>query len=252
MAFRKILVNALISLALVSSTAAHAQDFLSDRLSRERFGVIQPGNYTAGDTIGFAIQNLGSNFLLRFQGAPEIFVLYADRASMGGRILKYDSGETALQVSVWGGVTLYTDAQPGGLPAVREGDAQPLALPAVSMSEIQNDAADGAQHLAYVRHLRIAFSTNWSAIAADAGLRALYCDVMQNAIRGVEQFAASNAAREILSKRVDTVSIVPAPRPTVNMNGRTLLVTFNPATGFVGRASSRAIARGLSKLFAVH
>lgn len=253
MAFRKVLANASIALALLFGgvSAAQAQNSITDMLSRERFGVVEGGTYLAGDTVVFAIQNRGTNFLLRFAGNPETFVLYADRASMGGRVLKYDDGEIAIQVSVWGGITLYTDAKPSGLPAARTGDAQPFAMANVSQSEMQTQASDQAQHLAYTRKLQIMFNTDWNAIANNAGLRALYFDAMENAVRGIDRFAAAAAGREAMSRRVDTVAITPAARPTVNMAGRTLLVTFNPGTGYVGRASSRAIARGLSKLFGV-
>lgn len=254
MAFRKILANATIALALLCGgvSAAHAQNSLSDMLSRERLGVIESGSYLAGDTVAFAIQNMGTNFLLRFNGNPETFVLYADRASMGGRILKYDDGETAIQVTVWGGITLYTDAKPNGLPAVRSGDAQPFGLSNISLGDLQNAAADEAQRFGYVRKLRLGITMDWGAIAGDAGLRALYYDAMQNAVHGIERFTGAAAARDAMAKRVDTVAITPAGRPTVNMAGRTLLVTFNPGAGYVGRASSRAIARGLAKLFGVH
>jgi hypothetical protein len=252
MAFRAILTNAMLSLALLlTSGAAHAQDSISEMLSRERLGAIEPGSYLVGDSVGFVIQSVGTNFLLRFQGAPEVFVLYADRASMGGRILKYDDGETAIQVTVWGGITLYTDAKPGGLPAVRAGDAQPFALPNISLNEMQAQVSDEGQHLAYTRRLQISFTTDWSAIANNPGLRAIYYDVMENAVRGIDRFTSSAPAREAMSRRVDTVSVTPAARPTVNMAGRTLLVTFNPSAGYVGRASSRAIAHGLAKLFSV-
>jgi hypothetical protein len=255
MAFRTILANAMLSLALLFCGSAHAQDSLSDMLSRERLGVIEPGAYMAGDNVGFAIQSLGQSlgtkFLMRFQGAPEVFVLYADRASMGGRILKYDDGETAIQVTVWGGVTLYTDAKPGGLPAARTGDAPSFALANISLNDLQNAASDEAQRLAYVRKLRLAIAMDWNAIASDTGLRALYYDAMQTGVGGIDRFAASAPGREAMSRRVDAVVILPAVRPTVNMQGRTLQVTFNPGAGYVGRASSRAIARGLMKLFGV-
>jgi hypothetical protein len=251
MAFRTILANAMLSLALLFCGTAHAQDSIGEILSRERLGAIEPGSYLAGDSVGFALQNLGANFLLRFQNAPEVFVLYADRASMGGRILKYDDGETAIQVTVWGGITLYTDAKPSGLPAARTGDAQPFALANISPGDLQNAAADEAQRFAYVRKLRLAITMDWNAIAGDAGLRALYYDAMENAAHGIDRFTTSAAGRDAISKRVDNVSIAPAARPTVNMAGRTLLVTFNPSAGYVGRASSRAIAHGLAKLFAI-
>jgi hypothetical protein len=251
MAFRTILANAMLSLALLFCSTAHAQDSIGEILSRERLGAIAPGAYMAGDNVGFTLQNLGTNFLLRFQNAPEVFVLYAERASMGGRILKYDDGETAIRVTVWGGITLYTDAKPGGLPAARSGDASPFTLANVSLGDLQNAASDEAQRLAYVRKLRLAITMDWNAIAGDSGLRALYYDAMENAVHGIDRFTASAAGRDAMSKRVDDVSIVTAARPTVNIAGRTLLVTFNPSAGYVGRASSRAIAHGLSKLFSV-
>ncbi|HEY1836161.1 MAG TPA: DUF4908 domain-containing protein [Rhizomicrobium sp.] len=252
MAWRTILANAMLSLGLLFCGTAHAQDSITDMLSRERMGVIDPGSYMAGDSVGFAIQNLGSNFLMRFDGAPEVFVLYAGRASMGGRILRYDDGQTAIQVTVWGGVTLYTDAKPGGLPAARTGDASSFALTGISLADLQTAAADDAKRLGYGRKLRLAITMDWTALAGDSGLRALYYDAMENAVRGIDRFAASAHAREALAKKVNTVAIVPAPRPTVNVQGRTLQVTFNPGAGYVGRASSRAIARGLMKLFGVH
>jgi hypothetical protein len=40
-------------------------------------------------------------------------------------------------------------------------------------------------------------------------------------------------------------------KPIIQMNGKTLIVTFNPRQGYMGRASSRAIAFALGKLFFV-
>ena len=37
-------------------------------------------------------------------------------------MLKYDTGEVALQVAGWGGLTLYTANEPGGIPAERADD----------------------------------------------------------------------------------------------------------------------------------
>jgi hypothetical protein len=37
-------------------------------------------------------------------------------------------------------------------------------------------------------------------------------------------------------------------RPSVRLNGKTLIVSFDPGRGYIGRASSRAIARGLAKV----
>ena len=239
-------------LTLILSSAfvpACAQDAPNGKLSLERLGEIEPGTYLAGDNVRFALMKDRDNFLLRFDNNPEVFVLYAGHASLGGRILKYDSGETALQVAGWGGMTLYTDAAPTGLPTVRTGDDTIPELPNVSLSDIQNAAEDEAQHLAYRRGLRLTVTADWAAISADGPTRALAFDAMENAVRGLDRYSYGAAGREMLAHRVDTLIIETAAKPTLRLKAKTLIVTFNPARGFEGRASSRAIARALGSIF---
>lgn len=242
-------------LTLILSSAfipARAQDAPNGKLSLERLGEIEPGTYLAGDDVRFALMKDRDNFLLRFDSSPEVFVLYTGHASLGGRILKYDSGETALQVAGWGGMTLYTDAAPTGLPTVRTGDDAAPALPNVSLSDIQNAAEDETQHLAYMRGLRLNVTADWAAISADAATRALAFDTMENAVRGLDRFSYGAAGRELLAHRMDTLMIEPAAKPTLRLKTKTLIVTFNPAHGYEGRASSRAIARALGSIFSRH
>jgi hypothetical protein len=227
---------------------APAQDSLQDRLNSDRVGYIAPGTYQAADRIGFSLDAAGPNYLLRLQGSPEVFVLYQDHASMGGRVLKYDSGETALSVSGWGGVTLYVSSAPQGLPAERTGDSMPPSLAPVSMAEIQNAAVDEAQHLSYTRRLNLSFTANWGMLASDAVARTFALDTMENTARGLDRFAGSPAGHEAIVRKVDTVSFEEASHPTITLNGRTLIVTFNPGRAFVGRASSRAIANALGRV----
>jgi hypothetical protein len=244
---RPFLAIAFCAAALVafSGVPVGAQDSIAQRLSMDRLANLQPGNYLAGDHVKFTLDAVGGNFLLRFDGSPEVFVLYADHASLGGRVLKFDSGETAIQVAVWGGLTLYTDAQPGGLPAVRTGDSVSPAPQSLGLSDIQNAAADEAQHLAYTRRLQLSFTADWSSLN-DGATRAYAFDTLENVARGLDRFAASPQGRDALARRVDTVAIaLSGGRPTLSLNGRTLVVTFNPWQGFLGRASSRAIAHSL-------
>ncbi|MGD0189957.1 MAG: DUF4908 domain-containing protein [Rhizomicrobium sp.] len=227
---------------------APAQDSLQDRLSADRVGYIAPGVYLAGDRVGFSLDPAGTNYLLRVQGSPEIFVLYQDRAAMGGRVLKYDSGEMAISVSGFGGVTLYVSSVPQGLPAERTGESMPPSLSPVSLQEVQGAAADEAQHLSYTRRLNVNFTANWGMLAGDPPARAFALDTIGNTARGIDRFAASPAGHDAFARRVDMVSFEENSRPTLTLNGRTLIVTFNPARGFIGRASSRAIASGLARV----
>ncbi len=244
------LLIAIVALAFVSAvTPSRAQEPFGGRLSLDRLGEVQAGSYLAGDSVKFTLAPDNGNFLLRFDGNPEVFVLYTNRASLGGRVLKYDSGETALQVAGWGGMTLYTDAQPGGLPAVRTGDSLAPSPPNVSLGDMQNAAGDEAEHLAYMRGLRLNFSADWGALSANAAMRAFAFDTLENTVRGFERFTVTAPGREALSHRVDTVMIATGSKPTIMLNAKTLIVTFNPGGGYEGRASSRAIARALNMVF---
>jgi len=230
---------------------AAAQSPMAERLSMDRLGDVEPGAYLAGDHVKFTLDTAGGIFLLRFEGEPEVFVLYIDHASLGARVLKYDSGETALRVTGWGGITLYTDAQPGGLAAVRVGDSNPPALTGVSLGDMESAASDESEHLAYMRRINLAFTADWNALAGNPPLRALCFDAMQNAARGIDIFAAAAPARATLQHQADGVLVSTGSHPTLTLSGKTLVVTFNPGHGYEGRASSRAIARALGTLFSV-
>src|SRR5437868_12208751 len=130
-----------IALALAAAAPAAAQPGFLARIFGSRLGDVQNGAYVAGDSLRFEIERAGNAFLVRFEPDPELFVLYSDHSSLGGRILKYDSGETAIRVAGWGALTLYTDQQPNGTPAIRTGDAPPLAPAPVSLQDVQYIAA---------------------------------------------------------------------------------------------------------------
>jgi len=243
---------AALSCALATPCAAQ----LNDRLSREHFGSIAPGLYQAGDHMSFSLDRYQTDryqneFLMRFAGQPEVYVLYADYSTLGGRALRYDSGAIAIQVAGWGNMTIYTDDAPDGLPAVRAGDSTAPALTPVSLSQMQSAADDEAAHLSYVRNIHVGFAADWNALAGDQGLRALAFDAMENAARGIDRFAASAPARAIFSQKVANVSMQASDKPVIRLSGKTLIVTFNPRSGYEGRASSRAISTALGKLFSV-
>ena len=218
------------------------------QLSIDRLAYVQPGSYLAGDTIAFDLAGAGGNYLLRFRGSQEVFVLYADHGSLGGRILKYDSGETALNIAGWGGMTLYTDNAPQGLPAVRTGDAATPVPQPISIQDMQSAAGEEAEHLGYVRRINVQFVVDWNALGDNPSWRAIAFDAMENAARGIERFCIGGAQHDAFARRVSAVTITPSSHPTLGLNGRTLIVTYNPGMGFAGRASSRAIARALGNV----
>jgi Domain of unknown function (DUF4908) len=247
---RKILAIAACAAIACASWAivpARAQDSMSQRLSMDRLAAIQPGAYLAGDAVKFVLSPFNGDFLVRFQDSPEVFVLYADNASLGGRVLKYDSGETAMRVAVWGGITLYTDANQGGLPVTRTGDAPPPSPPMIGPGEMQNTMSVEAQRLFAARRLQIGFNVDWGAFGSPLA-RSYAFDALQNAARGIERFTASAAGHDAVARRFDTVTVAPTGgRPDFTINGHTLVVMFNSGRGFAGCASSRAMTQWLSE-----
>ena len=246
-----IAIAAALVMASFAADSANGQSTLTERLLTDRLAIIQSGSYQAGERVNFTLDHAGENFLLRFDGEPEVFVLYAGHASLGGRVLKYDSGETALQVTGWGGITLYTDNKPGGLPAMRIADSVPPVLPDVSLDELRSAVTDETAHLSYTRRLNVAFTTDWNALAENAGLRALSFDALQNAARGIDSFAETATGHRAIETRIDTVLLSASGNPTLRLQGRQMTVTFDPSKGYAGRASSRAIAHALRRLFHV-
>jgi hypothetical protein len=241
-----------VVLLSASAVTVQGQESLGARLMMDRIGDIQTGAFSAGDdNVRFALTRYAEKYLLRVDGDPEIYVLYADQGSLGGRTLKFDSGGTAIAISGWGGMTIYTDAQPGGLPTDHTGEAVVPVLAAVPLAAVQEAARDEGAHLTYVRGLRLRFDADWAALAADAALRAITFDALQNAARGIERFASSARGRAAVAAKMDCVHMTAGGRPTIALQGKTLVVTYVPGRGFAGRASSHGIARALGQLLAV-
>lgn len=226
---------------------------MAARLSAERMGDVRSGIYSAGDgTIVFTLWPYGNGkYLLNFQNSAEVFVLSVEHGSLGARVMKYDTGTTAIRVSVWGGMTLYTQDSPGGLPATRQGDAPPALQLAVSEPELQAAMQDESSHMTYVQKLDLRFSADPSVMSADPQTRGRAFGALVNAAQGIEHFLVSlPVARQIFAKRINSVKVAEGGKPTVTLTGQTLLVSFVPSEGHEGRASSLAIQQELSRLLA--
>jgi len=223
---------------------------MAARLSAERVGAVRPGVYSTGDgAITFTLAPYNSKYLLNFQNSPETFVLSPEHASLGARLLKYDTGATAIRVSVWGGMTLYTRDTPGGVPATRQGDApQPVQL-AVSQPELETALQDEASHLTYVQNVEVRFSADPAVLSASPQTRGRAFDALVNAAMGIERFLTQlPVARQLFARRVNSVKLAEGGKPTVALTGQTLLVSFVPDEGLEGHASSLAVQQELSRL----
>lgn len=241
----------LVYLGFGQAVAQEPADPLAARLSAEKVSDVAAGSYSTANNINFTLIPYGDKYLLHFDGGPENFVLYGDRVALGGRELKYDTGALALKISVWGGVTLYTEEAPGGVPATRTGDATipaKLSVPVASLTAALNDEES---HLAYTQHLKLRFSVDAAVLNGSDDTRAYGFDTLVNSGMGIERILATPAGQAAFTHRFDSVRIVEGDKPTIAISGRTLLVSFVPSAGAAGRASSRAIAYALGKMLSL-
>jgi hypothetical protein len=202
------------------------------------------GFYFVNDDFKFTIAHKYGVTLMRFAGDDEVFVLSVERGPVGSRILKYDTGDVALQVTGYGGVTLYTSTAPGGLPADRMGGGEAIAFPIPSMSMVRARAQHLANLLEQVSDLKVAVDADWSRID-DGPARYLTLDAMRIATRALRGVCANRANRAQLLARLRKVHIARGDRPAVALKSGILTMTIAPVYGLSGRMSSLAVARAI-------
>jgi hypothetical protein len=202
------------------------------------------GTYIANDKIGFTVDHQSGQVRMRFVDNDEVFYLTSEAAPMGGRVLKYDTGAVALQVTGFGAITLYTPAAKGGLP-VEYVDVPTSVDPApVSAKAMKEFASKLAQDLSSRNDFAIGFAADWDKIAPSDTLRSLICDAMRNATYALEEVAKSSK-RSVVADRLHIVRVLQGARPGVTVQKGILAVTIAPQAGMGARPSSLAIARAL-------
>ena len=222
---------------------------MSARLSAEKVGDVETGSYAAGDNLNFTLDSYGDKYLLRFADSPESYVLTVEHIFLGGRILRYDTGATALRVSVWGGMTLYTTSAPNGVPATRVGDDVPIPRDPVTPASLIAALSDEERHFLYTQNLHLRFSADAALLAAKNDDLAF--DALISTAAGIERLLASPGGRDALFRKFNAVRLIAAAKPGVTLSGKTLVVGFSPTAGAAGRASSRQVAVELGKMLQI-
>ena len=206
------------------------------------------GTYIANDRLAFAVDHRGDQVRLRFLDNDEVFYLSSEMAPLGGRVLKYDTGTTALQVTGWGGITLYTVQAKGGLPAEFDDETPNVDAPPVAASEVKAFAAKLAQDLSAAEDFAVGFAADWDRLAQSDELRVLGCDAMRNVAYALKD-VAKTGRRSVISNRVHIIRVIQGTKPGVTMKNGILAVTIAPQLGPSARPSSLAIARVLQTGF---
>ena len=202
------------------------------------------GTYIANDRLAFAVDHQGEQVRLRFLDNDEVFYLSSEMAPLGGRVLKYDTGATVMQVTGWGGITLYTVQARGGLPVEFDNDTPNVDAAPVAESEVKAFAAKLAQDLSTAEDLAVGFAADWDRLAQSDELRTLGCDAMRNVAYALKD-VAKTTRRSIITDRVHIIRVIQGAKPGVTLKNGILAVTIAPQLGPSARPSSLAIARVL-------
>ena len=246
----RLLASFAVALALFigAGFAVAAQESPPTRLMSASQPLPLDGTYVTDDRVTFFVDHLGGQVRLRFEGNDEVFYLTSEAATLGGRVLKYDTGAVALKVTGWGGVTLYTASAKSGIPAEYGGRDQNVDPPPVAPKDLKPFAAKLAQELSSREDFAIGFAADWSALAQSDALRVLGCDAMRNATYAVEQ-VAKTGKRALLFDRIHIVRIIQAAKPGVSVQKGILAIAIAPQRGPSARPSSLAMTRALQAAF---
>ena len=240
------------SLFPIPETPVRAQDTPSRSLpiaqGRAAAAVPDDGYYYVNDDFKFTVEHKSDAILLRFDGDDEIFVLSSERGAVGSRVLKYDTGEVALQVTGYGAVTLYTSTAPGGLPAERVHAGEPMRFPVPATSALRTQARHLADKLARDDGLALTFAIDWGRVD-DSTSRYLALDTMRVTARALGGLCADRLAQRRLLAKLTTVRIARGDKPGAMLRNGVLTVTFVPTLGLRGRYSSLAVARAIRSQF---
>ncbi len=237
-----------LALSPVGAFVSHAVEVpLSNLLMAPAPTLPTDGTYLAGDAM-FMVTHLAGQVRLRFSDSDEIFYLTSEPASMGGRLLKYDSGEVALLVTGWGGITLYTEEMKSGVPAERSDEAMGFDAKPIAARDFMQWVSKLAQGLASHDNLAVGFTADWDVLQKNDKERALACDAMRNAAAGIER-AVKNTRRGAITDGLHIVKVAPAQRAGVTVKGGVLIVSYAPQGGPSAQPSSRVIARAIEAAF---
>lgn len=241
-------VCALAILALSGLGPGHAMAAsLRDSLGAsadDRFTAPVVGRFRPEGGAPFVVNRTDDHeLLMRFETSPEIWVLHPHAGPRGDVIYKNDMGQPVLRATRVGGLTLFTEANPGGVAAAFTGGAPPLRpTPITSASQLLQAFSQASAKAGRVVQSVVTFE------ARNVPLRAapIFADAAQVAAQAFVD-AAGRIGRNRQLDKWSRVEFVAGNAPTVSGAKGVLRITIAPDEGLSGRPSSARIADLLVK-----
>jgi hypothetical protein len=231
-----------LALAVVTSGPAWSQ------VPRSLADVLRGSSQASAPTVGRYVSERGPGFvldrssatpLLKFDNSNEVWVLQARPAGRGDTVYVNDAGDVVLRATRLGGLTMFTDDRPQGIPVALRGGATPIPT-VVSMSPqaFVRRLRDSGERISEVvpGFKKISFNSDDSAAPLLAEAAMITADAIQSAVRQKKNAGVLGIERLVLRD---------GPKPSVNLDQGILTVTVTPGLGVAGRPSSERIARAI-------
>ena len=229
---------------LGASLPACAQPLLRNLMPfGESHGPSNPpvARYLAGQGASFIFDRsvVAPEALLKFDDSPEVWVLQPSPAPRGDTIWRNDVGDPVLRVTRLGGVTLFTQREPEGMPAALIGDAEDLQTPPVIPISVMLQRSTQASY----RTSRVALhAVTFDLINVTPTTSPLFLDAITITSDALVRLGRRKEARLFLTK-LEKVQFLPGAKPDVGFNGAVLTITVAPSKGYAGRPSSDRITK---------
>ena len=179
--------------------------------------------------------------LLKFDDSPEVWVLEPSPAPRGDTVYRNDAGEPVLRITRLGGLTLFTDEEPEGVPVSMLGEAENL-LPAPGSGPILSHITQLTLRASRAAQHPVTFEApNFPTQAAP-----LLLDAAAIASDAVVRMAHRSDCRMFLS-RLDRMVFVVGSKAGVSVTGTVMQIVIAPGKGYAGRPSSGRLLKAALK-----
>lgn len=231
----------LTALSGFACEASAAPDSLRERLQPRgpafRRDATPPiGRYVTEDGRAFVLDRSTSRPLLKFENSYEVWALQPQAAPRGDIIYKNDLGQPVLRATRLGGLTLFSEARPGGSAAALSGAGNPLRLPTLGPQVLLEKLAQASARASRAARRLIPFDAD-----ADPSSAALVADAAMITAEAVVRISRRPDGRARLAQ-VKKVQLVQGNRAAATVTKEVMRITVAPGQGLAGRPSSDRIA----------
>lgn len=191
-------------------------------------------HFRMADGRSFVLDRRRDYALLQFEGEEEILSLRIAPGPRGDELLKSDTDQVRLRITVLNGATVYSETDPDGIAAYDDGPAPRIQPPTKPTSDLRTSLQRLVQGFSRDRGAPIAFETG-------PGLDAFSAEAIDAARLAVESLRETDDSAQATSLRVEIAS-----KPSASFREGQLTLRVAPEMGYAGRPSKEALRRALA------